>query len=155
MLAMIEQGLQLFSSVQEFIGVAMEDELQKVYRLNAKYLQEDQYFMFGDDQIQVTREDYQDDFRVVPVFDPKYATRSQRLAKAKAQYEFVINNPLTSQDQEAIYMVSFNYLQALDTENIEAVLKKPLRWAHLKYGQLWPYFFRLSRSRNEARFHAR
>lgn len=125
MLAMIEQGLQLFSSVQEFIGVAMEDELQKVYRLNAKYLQEDQYFMFGDDQIQVTREDYQDDFRVVPVFDPKYATRSQRLAKAKAQYEFVINNPLTSQDQEAIYMVSFNYLQALDTENIEAVLKKP------------------------------
>lgn len=125
MLAMIEQGLQLFSSVQEFLGVAMEDELQKIYRLNAKYLQEDADFMFGDDQIQVTREDYQDDFRVVPIFDPKYATRSQRLAKAKAQYEFIINNPLTAQDPESIYMVSFNYLQALDTENIEAVLKKP------------------------------
>ena len=125
MLAMIEQGLQLFSSVQEFIGVSMEDELQKVFRLNAKYLQEDANFVFGDDQITVTREDYQDDFRVVPIFDPKYSTRSQKLAKAKAEYEFVIQNPITAQDPEAIYLVSKNVLEALDTENIDAVLKQP------------------------------
>jgi chaperonin GroES len=125
MLAMIEQGLQLFSSVQEFLGVSMEEELQKVYRLNAKYLQEDAYFMFGDEQIQVTQEDYQDDFRVVPVFDPKYSTRSQKLAKSKAAYDFVITNPLLSQDQEAIYLASYDYLSALDTENIDAICKKP------------------------------
>lgn len=125
MLAMIEQGLQLYSSVQEFLGVAMEDELQKVYRLNAKHLQEDEYFLFGDEQIEVTREDYQDDFRVVPVFDPKYATRSQKLAKAKAEYEFITTNPLTSQDPEALYLASYNYLEALDAENIDAKLKKP------------------------------
>lgn len=125
MLSMIEQGLQLFSSVQEFLGVSMEDELQKIYRLNAKYLEEDANFMFGDDQIQVTREDYQDDFRVVPIFDPKYSTRSQKLARAKAQYEFGMSNPLISQDQEAIYLLSHDYLEALDTENIDAVLKKP------------------------------
>lgn len=125
MLAMIEQGLQLFSSVQEFLGVSMEEELQKIYRLNGKFLEEDAYFIFGDDQIEVTKEDYLDDFRVVPVFDPKYSTRSQKLAKAQAEYEFVIQNPLTSQDSEAIYIVSYNYLQALDTENIDAVLKQP------------------------------
>lgn len=125
MLAMIEQGLQLFSSVQEFLGVSMEDELQKVFRLNAKYLKEDANFMFGDDQITVTREDYQDDFRVVPVFDPKYATRSQRLAKAKAQYEFVITNPLMMQDLDAIYLSSKSVLEALDAENIDVILKKP------------------------------
>lgn len=125
MLAMIEQGLQMFSSVQEFLGVSMEEELQKIFRLNAKYLQEDANFVFGDDQIQVTREDYQDDFRVVPVFDPKYSTRSQKLAKAKAEYEFIIQNPLTMQDPESIYLVSRNVLEALDTENLDAVLKKP------------------------------
>lgn len=125
MLAMIEQGLQLLSSVQEFLGVSMEDELQKVFRLNAKYLQEDANFVFGDDQITVTREDYQDDFRVVPVFDPKYSTRSQKLAKAKAEYEFILQNPLTMQDPEALYLSSKNVLEALDTENIDAVLKKP------------------------------
>lgn len=125
MLAMIEQGLQMFSSVQEFLGVSMEEELQKVYRLNAKYLQEDANFMFGDDQITVTREDYQDDFRVVPVFDPKYSTRSQKLAKAKAEYEFAMGNPLMSQDPESIYLVSKNVLEALDAENIDAKIKEP------------------------------
>lgn len=125
MLAMIEQGLQLFSSVQEFLGVSMEDELQKVFRLNAKYLQEDANFVFGDDQITVTKEDYQDDFRVVPIFDPKYSTRSQKLAKAKAEYEFVLNNPLMMQDPEAIYLASKDVLEALDAENIDAKLKQP------------------------------
>lgn len=126
MLAMIEQGLQLFSSVQEFLGVAMEDELQKIYRLNAKHLEESPYFQFGDDSIEVSREDYQDDFRVMPVFDPKYATRSQKLAKAQAEYEFVTKNPLTMQNQQAIWATSVNYLQALDAENIEAIMPEPV-----------------------------
>ena len=125
MLAMLEQGLQLFSSVQEFLGYALEDELQKVYRINAKYMQEDDYFIDGDQQITVTREDYQDDFRVVPVFDPKYTTRSQKVAKAEAEYNFIIQNPLTSQDQQAIYLASRNYLEAIDVENIDAKLKEP------------------------------
>jgi chaperonin GroES len=125
MLAMIEQGLQLFSSVQEFLAVSMEEELQKVFRLNAKYLQEDANFMFGDDQIQVTKEDYQDDFRVVPIFDPKYSTRTQRLAKAKAEYEFLATNPLTMQNPQSLYLASKEVLEALDTENIDEKLPAP------------------------------
>lgn len=125
MLAMIEQGLQLFSSIQEFLGFSMEDELQKVYRLNAKYLEQDQYYQWGDEQIQVTREDYQDDFRIVPVFDPKYSTRSQKLAKSEAVYQFILQNPLTAQDGEAVYIASKDYLEALDAEDIDLILKKP------------------------------
>lgn len=125
MLAMIEQGLQLFSSVQEFMGYSMEDELQKVFRLNAKYLQETEYFLDGDTQLQVTPQDYQDDFRVTPVFDPTYSTRSQKLAKTQAAYEFVAQNPLLAQDPEAIYLVSHDYLEALDVENLELICKKP------------------------------
>jgi len=125
MLAMIEQGLQLFSSVQEFLGFSMEDELEKVYRLNAKYLEEDQYYQWGDEQIQVTREDYMDDFRIVPVFDPKYSTRSAKLAKAEAVLTFIMQNPLTMQDGESIYIASKDYLEALDAEDIDLLLKKP------------------------------
>lgn len=125
MLAMIEQGLQLFSSVQEFLGVSMEDELQKIYRLNAKHLDESPYFQFGDEQIEVTREDYMDDFRVIPVFDPKYATRSQKLAKAQAEYDFVLQNPLTAQNPTSLYLASKGVLEALDAENIDAVLPEP------------------------------
>ena len=125
MLAMIEQGLQLFSSVQEFLGYAMEDELQKVYRLNAKYLEDDQYFVWGDEQISVTREDYQDDFRIVPIFDPKYSTRSAKLAKAQAVFEFTMMNPLIQQDGNAIYIASKMVLEALDVEDIDTMLKEP------------------------------
>lgn len=125
MLAMIEQGLQLFSSVQEFLGFAMEDELQKVFRINSKYLEDDQYFVWGDEQISVTRQDYTDDFRVVPIFDPKYSTRSAKLAKAQAVFEFTINNPLMAQDGEALYSASRMVLEALDVEDIDTILKKP------------------------------
>lgn len=125
LLAMLEQGLQLYSSVQEFIGHSMEDELNKVYRLNAKYMQEEEYYYDGDQQIQVTQEDYQDDFRIVPIFDPKYSTRSQKLAKAQAGYEFVLNNPLTAQDPQALYLASKAYAEAIDMENIDEIIKEP------------------------------
>lgn len=125
LLSMLEQGLQLYSSVQEFLAVSMEEELQKVYRLNAKYMTSEEYFYYGDEQITVTPEDYQDDFRIVPVFDPKYSTRSQKLAKAQATYEFVMTNPLTQPNSKSIYLASKAYLEALDAENIDEILPEP------------------------------
>jgi chaperonin GroES len=125
LLTMLEQGLQLYSSVQEFLGYSMEDELQKVYRLNAKYLQSEEYFFEGDKQITVTPEDYRDDFRIVPVFDPKYSTRSQKLAKAQTTYEFTVANPLTAQNPQSIYIASKRVYEALDAENIDELLPPP------------------------------
>jgi len=125
LLSMLEQGLQLYSSVQEFMGVSMEDELQKVYRLNAKYLQSEEYFFDGDKQISVTKEDYQDDFRIVPIFDPKYSTRSQKLAKAQAEMEFIMRFPLTVQAPQSLYLAGKRYLEALDVEDIDEVLPPP------------------------------
>ncbi len=125
LLSMLEQGLQLYSSVQEFMAVSMEDELQKVFRLNAKYLQDEEYFFNGDQQIVVTKEDYADDFRIVPIFDPKYATRSQKLAKAQAEWEHITANPLTAQNPQSLYLTSKRVLEALDVENIDEVLPPP------------------------------
>ena len=125
LLSMLEQGLQLYSSVQEFMGLSMEDELQKVYRLNAKYLQAEEYFSDGDKQISVTKEDYRDDFRIVPIFDPKYATRSQKLAKAQAEMEFIMQFPLTAQNPQSLYLAGKRYLEALDVEGIDEVLPAP------------------------------
>jgi chaperonin GroES len=125
LLSMLEQGLQLYSSVQEFMAVSMEEELHKVFRLNAKYMQSEEYFFDGDQQITVTREDYQDDFRIVPIFDPKYATRSQKLAKAQAEVDFVLQFPLTAQNPKSLYLAGRRYLEALDVENIDEVLPQP------------------------------
>lgn len=125
LLSMLEQGLQLYSSVQEFMGVSMEDELQKVYRLNAKYMTLEETFTSGDSQITVTPQDYQDDFRIVPIFDPKYSTRSQKLAKAQAELQFITQFPLTAQNPQSLYLVGKRYLEALDAEDIDEVLPPP------------------------------
>lgn len=125
LLSMLEQGLQVYSTVQSFLAVSMEEELQKIYRLNAKYMTSEEYYFEGDKQITVTPEDYKDDFRIVPVFDPKYSTRSQKLAKAQATYEFVMSNPITQQNPTSIYLASKRYLEALDAENIDELLPEP------------------------------
>ena len=125
LLTMLEQGLQLYSSVQEFLGASMEEELQKVYRLNSKYMISEEYFMSGDKQITVTPEDYQDDFRIVPIFDPKYSTRSQKLAKSQAILEFVTQYPLTAQNPQSLYLAGKQYLESLDAEEIDELLPPP------------------------------
>lgn len=125
LLSMLEQGLQMYSSVQEFLGYSMEEELQKVYRLNAKYLTSEEYFSHGDTQIQVQPEDYKDDFRIVPVFDPKYSTRTQKLAKAQAVYQFALSDPLATQNPKTIWMAGTEYLKALDAENIDELYPEP------------------------------
>lgn len=125
MLTMVEQGLQLFSSIQEFLGYSMEEELQKVYNINRKYLHEEAFYIENDESIAVTGEDYMEDFRVIPIFDPKYSTREQKVAKAQAEYEFIINNPLSSQDSLSLYNASRRFLEAIDTNDIDKILPKP------------------------------
>lgn len=125
LMTMLEQGLQLYSSVQEFLGYSMEEELQKVYRLNAKYMTQEEHFMGKDQQITVAPEDYRDDFLIRPIFDPKYSTRSQKVAKARATYEFMLSDPVASQNQQSIYLAGKRYLEALDTESIDEVYPAP------------------------------
>lgn len=125
LLSMLEQGLQLYSTIQEALGASMEDELQKVYRLNAKYLTQEEYVYNGDQQIAVQPQDYQDDFRIVPIFDPKYSTRSQKLARAQAEMQFIMSFPLTMQNPQSLYLTGKRYLEALDSEEIDEILPPP------------------------------
>lgn len=124
-LAQIEQSLELFSSVQLNLADALTDELQKIYRLNQKYLPFVEYFTINDAPQQVTRSDYQDDMTVVPVFDPKFSTRSQKVAKAQAEIQATMQNPL-SQTRPWVYDVAFRrYLEALEVENIDELIPPP------------------------------
>ena len=125
LLTMLDQGLQLFSSVQEFLGYAMEDELNKIYRLNAKYMTSEEHFVFEQQHLSVTPEDYQDDFIVRPIFDPKQTTRGQKLAKAQAVREFALTDPLGAQNTQTIYLAGKQYLEALDVENLDEFYPEP------------------------------
>lgn len=125
LLTMLDQGLQLFSSVQEFLGYAMEDELNKIYRLNAQHMTREEDFVFERQHLTVTPEDYQDDLIIRPIFDPKQTTRGQKLAKSQAVYQFALTDPLAQQNPQTLYLAGRQYLEALDVENLDEFYPEP------------------------------
>lgn len=122
LLAQIEQSLELFSSVQMNLADSLGDELTKIARINRKYLPLVEYYAINDVTDAVTRSDYADDMLIQPIFDPKFSTRAQKVAKAQAEVQATMQNPL-SQTRPQVYDIAFRrYLEALDTENVDELI---------------------------------
>jgi len=112
-LALIEQGLQVYSAIHKRIHRAQYKEFKKLRRLNALYL--DQMFystVLDDDQANVQADFSTKDFDIVPVSDPNSTTMMQRLMKAKAMLEL---RGQGLNDQEILR----RYLLAMDTPDVE------------------------------------
>lgn len=98
-LALIEQGLKVFSAIYKRVHRALHDELKILYRLNQLYTNPQTYFTFLDSQEQVGPEDYSDtDLNVVPVTDPSVVTDMQKLGRAQFLMQFVGNPAMNSQE---------------------------------------------------------
>lgn len=87
-LALIEQGLQVYSAVHKRVYRAQYKEFSKLRRLNALYLDQMTYMAVLDDEAADIQADFTThDFDVVPVSDPDSTTMMQRLMKAKAMLD--------------------------------------------------------------------
>lgn len=96
-LAMIEQGLKVFSAIYKRIHRSLKRELQQLARLNRLYLTDQAYFNFHDVEGVVARAEYEiADVGVIPVSDPTVVTDMQRLGRAQFLMQFV-GNPLLDQ----------------------------------------------------------
>lgn len=85
-MALIEQGLKVFSAIYKRVYRALGHELRRIRDLNAIYLPVKDYFRVVDspDPIEIQIMDYQgDETDVQPVADPTVATTMQRMAKAQ------------------------------------------------------------------------
>jgi len=122
---MLEQSLQMPTSVMEQMAVSFSGELEKLYNLNRKYLAQESYYVDKRGVVDVTREDYAADLRVVPIFDPRNITKQQKIAKAQTLYQFALSNPLMAQDPKSLYEVSKKMLEAMDIEDIQDILPEP------------------------------
>ncbi len=82
-MALIDQGLTVFSSIHARLHASMQRLLEVVHRLNALYLDEE---VLKDDvgEILAHRRDYEGPIDVVPVSDPNISSEVQRLAKVQA-----------------------------------------------------------------------
>ncbi len=140
LLALVEQGLQQFSASLEGLVDSWSMELEKIYRLNRKYLNEVEYFAVldtgqGPKDMAVGRADYADDLQVLPVADPKQAAEQQKMARAEAEWGFANANLLINPalgmeigmqvDPIYYYEASKRFLEALEIVGIEKLLPNP------------------------------
>lgn len=118
-MALIEQGLKVYSAIFKRIHRAFKWELAVLYRLNRKYLDPETYFVFQDQEGVVAQADYaEDDVDVIPVSDPTVVMDSQRLARAQYLNQYM---QLPFMNQQEIVKRS---LEAADIPEIDALFVK-------------------------------
>lgn len=122
---MLEQSLQMPTSVMEQMSNSLQDELEKLFILNKKYLDQEAFFIQDNQLFPVSKEDYNFDYRVIPIFDPRNITKQQKIAKAQSLYQFAFQNPLMAQDQKSLYEVSKKMLEAMEIDDIKDLLPEP------------------------------
>lgn len=131
MLAVLEQGLKVFSTIQKRIHRSLKAEFSKIFTINSIYLDEQEYFQVqdsGSDEFKtmtVGRADYSLVKDVIPYSDPNIVSRAERLIKARQAWEFGLQNPLIANNPTSLYHLSREFFRALDLEDIDKIIQLP------------------------------
>jgi len=114
--ALIEQGLKVFSAVYKRVHRSLAEEYNKLYHLNSLYLDDEAYFNVADDEQAIARQDYEtESYDIAPVSDPEEISEVLVLAKAESLKE-LLGQGLNDM---AIYRT---ILEALRIKNIDEIL---------------------------------
>lgn len=129
-LALIEEGRKVFSSIHKRIHRSFKHELGKIYRLNGVFLDEKKYFKaLGDTRIpqgntmQIGRYDFKGTLDVIPVSDPNITSEAEKIMKAEQALKNIIE--LDPQNGNAIFAARKRYFEALGVPNISELLQPP------------------------------
>jgi chaperonin GroES len=119
-LAMIEQGMKLYTSIYKRIYRALKREYGLLFALNARHLPEEQYFTVLDDRKSVAREDYQiGALDIVPVADPTVVTDAQKMLRGQAILDAAVNPAAEGViNKRAAFMRHFEVLGIEDIEEL-------------------------------------
>ena len=83
MSAMLEQGMQVFNGIFKRVYRAFRSEVRKLYELNALYLDEQAVFEYHDDEMEISRADYQGPVNdLIPAADPNAFSNKEKQIKA-------------------------------------------------------------------------
>ena len=123
MLAMIEQGMKLYSAIQRRLYRSLKDEYQKIYMLNGKHLDEEDYIAVLGPEYQALPNIYKTKaVKVIPIADPNLSSDAQRLSQAQVVMG-VANQPGSLINQ---YQAQRRMLEAAKVPNIDALLPKQM-----------------------------
>lgn len=118
-LAMIEQGLKVFTAIYKRLYRSLKEEFKKLYRLNGIYMEKEEYYRFMDEQGVVFRKDYgTTDLDITPVADPTMSSEAQRLARANALLQTLPMNPTPEGKAEILYQ----YYDSIGAKNLDKLM---------------------------------
>jgi chaperonin GroES len=122
-MAVLEQGLKVYSSIQKRIHRQLGKEYQALYQLYSKYLDEDRYAGLLDelqDGIATIQDFEMDSFDIMPASDPNISTDSQKLAMSQSLLEKAMAGlPINPQ------VATYKMLEAEGHEDIEQIMQMP------------------------------
>lgn len=136
-LAIIEQGLILYSVMIKRLFTSFKKELRLIYLLNQFNLpKEKQYRVLGQDNRlafpKIKRVDFDGHVDIIPIGDPSYASRLTRRQEAQEVYSMLLANPLIGasnpniqiQNPQAILEATKDLLETYDKKDIQKFLPK-------------------------------
>ena len=128
-LALIEQAQVIFAATHARTLESWGRELQKIYKLNYKYIGEYQQFIMNtetDPMVQqVSQSDYAPDMKVYPAADPKMSTKRERLALSDAEFQTALQCPFTMSNPMLAYNVYRRRFEAIGCKNIIEIMPPP------------------------------
>lgn len=131
-LALIEQGLKVFTAIYKRIFRAMKDEFKLLFELNSKFIDEKQYYTFNDEQEVVEAGDYDiASMDVCPVADPSMVTDMQRQAQSQLLLQ-VAEHPTLGQLQDGAEVLRRVYDAARIPEPDKLIKKQDPKAAQLQ-----------------------
>lgn len=96
-LAMLQQGMKIFSAISKRIYKSLTSEFEKIYYLNREHLTNSEYRKVLDDQEADVSVDYHyDDLDVCPIADPTMSSDAERIVKAEAIMKLPLVDPFQS-----------------------------------------------------------
>lgn len=127
-MAVIDQGLKVYSSILKRLHRSLKKELKKLKRLNRLFLPPKTYFQVldpqmaeGQDPSMVFQQDYNDDVTaVIPYSDPSIVSEVQRMIKAQQISEMMAQGLIPNQAAAAKIV-----LEAMDIPNLDELLTAP------------------------------
>lgn len=119
-LALIEQGMKVFTAIYKRIYLSLKREFKLLYRLNAEHLDDQTYFNVLDEEEAIARQDYQEgNYDVCPVADPRLVTDMQKLARAQLLLQFA-DDPYHDPME-----VRRRYHMAAGQDDVDSLLRVP------------------------------
>ena len=121
-LALIEQGLMVFSGIYKRIHLSMANEFRLLYKLNSIYMEPRKYITYldSDEPVEVLLDDFQDeDLDITPVSDPAMVTKLQEVARAEAMLQ--VRGTGNWDDGK----IERRYLEALSIPDLDDLMADP------------------------------